>query len=116
MGWEAFEQLERQQLRERRQGKLRRALGVPLPGESVEQLDRIGERDRRRAEEGLVAVLNRDGTFSHKHIDDLGRSDMMSRIAAEMEEVDWLKERVLRRNLGVDVRSLEALPTPEHLS
>jgi hypothetical protein len=40
---------------------------------------------------------------------------MMSRIAAEMEEVDWLKERVLRRKLGMDARSLEALPTPEHL-
>src|SRR5215204_31452 len=115
MGWAGFMQTERSQLRERRQGKLRRALGVPLPGESVEQLDRIGERDRRRAEEGLVAVMNRDGTFSHKHIDDLGRLDMTSRIAAEMEEVDWLKEGVLRRNLGVDVRSLEALPTPEHL-
>ena len=59
--------------------------------------------------------MNRDGTFSHKHIDDLGRLDMTSRIVAEMVEVDWLKERVLRRKLGVDVRSLEALPTPAHL-
>jgi hypothetical protein len=49
MGWEGFMGMERRQLRERRAGKLRRALGLPLPGESVEQLDRIGEQDRRRA-------------------------------------------------------------------
>ena|SRR5215208_2602900 len=110
MGWEEFEHLERQELRERRQGKLRRALGGPLPGESVEQLDRIGEQDRRRAEEGLVAIMDRGGTFSHKHIDDLGRFDMLSRTAAERVEVDWLKERVERRKLGA-----EAPPIPAHL-
>jgi hypothetical protein len=105
-----FEHLERQQLRERREGKLRRALGRPLPGESVEQLDRIGEQDRRRAERGLVAVMDRGGTFSHKHIDDLGRFDMLSRTAAELVEVNWLKERVQRRKLGA-----EAPPIPAHL-
>ena len=110
MGWEEFEQLERQQLRERREGKLRRALGVPLPGESVEQLDRIGERDRRRAEEGLVAIMNRGGTISHKHIDDLGRLDMLSRTAAERVVVNWLKERVEHRKRGA-----EAPPIPAHL-
>jgi hypothetical protein len=59
--------------------------------------------------------MDRGGTFSHKHIDDLGRLDMISRTAAERVVVDWLKERVLRRKLGMDARSLEALPTPEHL-
>ena|SRR5215203_413712 len=110
MGWEEFDQLERQQLRERREGTLRRALGGPLPGESVEQLDRIGEWDRRRAEQGLVAVMDRGGTFSHKHIDDLGRLDMTSRTAAERVVVDWLKERVERKKLGA-----EAPPIPAHL-
>jgi len=43
--------MERKRLRERREGKLRRALGRPLPGESVEQLDRIGEHDRLMAEQ-----------------------------------------------------------------
>lgn len=66
-------QTERSQLRQRRQGKLRRALGVPLPGESVEQLDRIGERDVIRAEQGLVAVMDDGGFISYKPIDDLGR-------------------------------------------
>ena len=64
-------QMERTQLRERREGKLRRALGPPLPGESVEQLDRIGNQDRLRAEQGLVAVVGESGRISYKHIDDL---------------------------------------------
>jgi hypothetical protein len=41
----------------------RRALGFPLAGESSEQLDRIGERDRLRAEQGLVAVVDRGGAI-----------------------------------------------------
>jgi hypothetical protein len=66
-------EMERRQLRERREGKLhRRALGRPLPGESSEQLDRIGERDRRRAEQGLVAVGGRGGAIYYEHIEDLG--------------------------------------------
>jgi hypothetical protein len=47
MGWEGFMRTEREQLRQRREGKLRRALGFSLAGETAEQLDRIGERDRR---------------------------------------------------------------------
>jgi hypothetical protein len=39
MSWEGFMQTERGQLRERREGKLRRALGVPLLGKTTEQLD-----------------------------------------------------------------------------
>ena len=110
MGWEEFKQTEHQQLRERREGKLRRALGVPLPEESVEELDRVGEQDRRRAEQGLVAVTDRGGRISYKHVDDLGRLDMNARTAAERLTVDWLKERVERRKLGA-----EAPPMPEHL-
>ena len=110
MGWEEFEQMERQQLRERREGKLRRALGGPLPRESVEQLDLIGEQGRRRAEQGLVAVIDRGGKISHKHVNDLGRLDMNARTAAERLTVDWLKERVERRKLGA-----EAPPIPAHL-
>jgi hypothetical protein len=110
MGWEEFEHMERQQLRERREGKLRRALGVPLPGESVEQLDRIGEQDRRRAERGLVPLLDAGGRIVYKHLDDLGTLDMNARTSAERLTVDWLKERVERRKLGA-----EAPPVPSHL-
>ena len=49
-----FMQLERRQLRERREGMFRRALG--MPDESVGELDRLGEEDRMRAEQGLVGV------------------------------------------------------------
>jgi hypothetical protein len=51
---EDFMQMEHRQLRERREGKYRRALG--MPDESVEELDRLGEEDRMRAEQGFVDV------------------------------------------------------------
>jgi hypothetical protein len=51
---EDFMQLERRRLRERREGKLRRALG--MPDVSVVELDRLGEEDRMKAEQGLVVV------------------------------------------------------------
>jgi hypothetical protein len=110
MGWEGFMQIERRQLRERREGNLRRALGDPLPGETVEHLDRIGEADVLRAEQGLVAVMVEDGTISYKPIADLLRQDMPLRTAAEGVEVGWLKERVERRRKGQDSPSI-----PHHL-
>ncbi|MDQ4062551.1 MAG: hypothetical protein M3122_01335 [Actinomycetota bacterium] len=54
-------EMEHIQLRQRCEGKLRRTLGVTLPGEFVEELDRLGEEDRIRAEQGLVAVMGEDG-------------------------------------------------------
>jgi hypothetical protein len=102
--------MERRQLRERRVGKLRRAMGVRLPGETAEQLDRIGERDRLRAEQGLVSIKDLGGRISYKHIDDLSPLDMCFVTAAERMEVGWLKERVERSKLGA-----EASPIPKHL-
>jgi hypothetical protein len=110
MGWEGFMQTERSQLRQLRQGKLRRALGVPLPGESVKQLDTIGERDCIRAEQGLVALMDDGGFISYKHVDDLGRLDMNYTTAAERVTVGWLRERVQRRREGA-----EAPTIPYHL-
>jgi hypothetical protein len=109
MGWEGFMQMEHRQLRERSEGKLRRALGIPLPGEAKEQLDRIGADDRGRAQQGLVSIKE-GGTISYKHIDDLRPLDMRFVTAAEREEVRWLKERVERRKQGA-----EAPPIPTHL-
>jgi hypothetical protein len=110
MSWEGFMHMERRQLRERREGKLRKALGVVLPGESVEELDRLGEQDQFRAERGLVAVMGQDGSIFYKHIDALSPHDINFRIAAERVEVAWLKERVECRKRGV------ASPTiPYHL-
>jgi len=111
VSWEGFMEMERRQLRERRKGKLRAALGIPLVGESVEQLDRIGEQDRRRAAKGLVAVaVGQGGRISHKHLDDLSRLDMNCRTAAERVIVGWLRERVERRKRGLDMP-----PIPHHL-
>ena len=103
-------QMEHRQLRERRQGKLRKALGVALTGESVEQLDHIGGLDRRRAEQGLVSIKGEGGRISYKHIDALGPQDMRLVTAAEWVEVGWLKERVNRYKEGA-----EAPPLPTHL-
>jgi hypothetical protein len=94
MSWEGFMQMERRQLRERSEGKLRRALGMPLPGESVEGLDLLGEQDQLRAEQGLVAIMGEGGRIFYKHLDDLTSLDMRFRTAAERVEVAWLKERV----------------------
>jgi hypothetical protein len=110
MSWEGFMQTERSQLRQRREGKLRRALGVPLAGETVELLDQIGARDRLRAEQGPVAVKGEGGKIFYKHLDDLSRHDMRFRTAAERVEVAWLKDRVERSQKGEDSPTL-----PYHL-
>jgi hypothetical protein len=109
MSWEGFMEMERKRLWERREGKLRRALRMALPGESVDRLDRIGEHDRRMAEQGLVPIKE-GGRISYKHIDDLSPLDMRFVTAAEREEVGWLRERVERRKRGA-----QAPPIPTHL-
>lgn len=111
MSWEGFIAMEREQLKERREGKLRKALGLPLPGESSELLERIAKKDRLRAEQGLVSLKVSDGSISYKHIDDLSRQDMTLVLAAEQVEVRWLKERVERMRNGAN-----APPVPPHLA
>ena len=103
-------QMERTKLRERSQGRLRRALGMPLPGESKEQLDRIGEADQRRAEQGLVFIKGERSGISYKLIDDLSPLDMRFITAAEWVEVGWLQERLECRKRGAS-----APPIPTHL-
>jgi hypothetical protein len=94
MSWEGFMQMERRQLWERLQGKLCRALGVALLGESVEGLNQLGERDQLRVEQGLVPVIGKGNRIFYKHLEELSRVDMNFRIAAEWVEVAWLKERL----------------------
>lgn len=81
MAWEDFIALE--QTRLKREGLLRRALG--LPSESLEELDCLGEEDRTRAEQGLVPLMGEDGEIFYKHIDDLSRKEVRARIAAERQ-------------------------------
>ena len=110
MGWQEFMRLEHRPLEERRAGKLRRALGDPLPGETKAQLDRIGETDRIRACHGFVAVVGSDGRASYRYIDALDRDDMEDSLAAKLLEAGWLKQRAECRRKGVG-----APPIPEHL-
>jgi hypothetical protein len=110
MGWQEFMRLEHRRLEERSAGKLRRALGDPLPGETKAQLDRIGERDRLRASHGFVAVVGSYGRASYRYIDALGGDDIENRLAAEWLEEGWLKQRAKRRMNGAG-----ALPVPKHL-
>ena len=51
-------------------------MGVRLPGKSSEQLDRIKEKDHRRAEQGLVPLMGEGGKIYYKHIVDLNRLDI----------------------------------------
>ena len=110
MVWQEFMRRERKRLDERREGKLREALGEPLSGETVELLERIGEGDRLRACQGLVAVVGADGRTSYRYIDTLGGDDMEDRLAAEWLEEGWLKQRAARRKKGADPLSI-----PQHL-
>jgi hypothetical protein len=110
MSWEGFMELERKQLRQRCEGKLRGTFGTPLQGETVEQLDRIGERDRLRAEQGLVSIKGEGGRISYRHIADLSSLDTRFRIAAERVRVGWLRERKERRR-----RREESPPIRQHL-
>ena len=81
MGWQEFMRMERG------------TLGEPLAGETAEQLDRIGEEDRTRARQGLVALVGAHGGTYHRHIGALGRADFEDRLAARWLEEGWLKQR-----------------------
>jgi hypothetical protein len=85
--------MERGRLQKHAQGKLAAALGHALPGESQEELQRIALEDQRLAQQGMVK-LKEGESVSYKHIDELSREDREARIAAEMEEVEWLKRRL----------------------
>jgi hypothetical protein len=111
MGWDRFIEMERMRLRQRRAGQLRSALGVALPGETVEELDRLGKQDRLRAKLGLVAVMSMDGPIFYKPLDNLGTLEMRFRTAAERIEVAWLKERLECRRNGAPPP-----PIPRHLA
>jgi hypothetical protein len=66
--FEEFMELERGRLQEHASGKLARALGYALPGESQEELDSIAAEDRRRAQEGKVK-LEVGEEIHYKHIE-----------------------------------------------
>jgi len=97
--FDEFMEMERARLQEHASGKMARALGHALPGESQEELDRIAAEDQRRAQEGKVK-LKVGEEVSYKHIDELRREDRQARIAAEREEIEWLINRLGLRDEG----------------
>jgi hypothetical protein len=111
--WEKHMRLERELLAQRRDGKLAKAIGKALPGESPQDLEQMAREDRSRAEEGLVSML-RGGQLSYKHVDELTPENLLARLEAEREQVNWLMGRLqsLQRTKGLSV-GVEDTPTGE---
>jgi hypothetical protein len=97
--WERYMEAERQELQMRREGHLARLLGPALPDESPEEIGRIAEEDRLRAQEGLVELMDARGRITHKHIDELTPQDRTARVSAEGARIEWITERKARRPL-----------------
>src|SRR5215211_6275703 len=85
-----------QELWERRSGQLCRALGRALPGKSQDELQRIAEEDRQKAERGLVELRSGDEVW-YKHIDEITRDDRPARIESENARAAWIQERLRRQ-------------------
>lgn len=86
--------LERELLAQRRDGKLAKAIGKALPGESPQDLEQMAREDRSKAEEGLVSMLSGGGQLSCKRIDKLTPENLLARLEAEREQVNWLMGRL----------------------
>jgi hypothetical protein len=89
--------MEMAQVQGRASGRMARALGLPVEGETEEELARIAQEDRLRAQQGLVRLMREDGEVYYLHIDQLTREHRPDRIRAEKATVRWLKERLERR-------------------
>ena len=111
--WEKHMRLERELLVQRRDGKLAKAIGKALPGESPQDLEQMAREDRSKAEEGLVSLLW-GGQLSYKRIDELTPENLLARLEAEREQVNWLMGRLqsLQQTKGRDV-GVEDTPTRE---
>lgn len=91
-GWERYLSAERRDLRGRQEGTLRRMLGMALPEERPEELERLAREDQRRAERGLVE-LQGDGQTWYKALAELTPDDLPDRARAEMARARWLRWR-----------------------
>jgi len=112
--WDKHMRLERELLAQRREGKLAKAIGKALPGESPQDLEQMAREDRSKAEEGLVPMLWGGGQLSYKHVDKLTPENLLARLEAEREQVNWLMGRLqsLQQIKGHDVGA-EDTPTRE---
>jgi hypothetical protein len=101
--WESYMETERAQLAQRASGQMRRAIGGVLKGESEENLERIAKEDQRLAQEGMVP-LRREGRVYCKHIDDLTREDVGTRLEAKWVTAMWLKGRIEGERIAAQLR------------
>ena len=91
--WLRYLAAEREALLVRANGLLSSALSNVQPGETKEDLERMATEDKRLAREGLLRLLSEDGSVILKHIDDLTPGDVAARRRAEMQLLDFLRER-----------------------
>ena len=112
--WEKHMRLERELLAQRRDGKLAKAIGKALPGESPKDLEQKAREDRSKAEERLVSMVSGGGQLSYKHVDKLTPENLLARLEAEREQVNWLMGRLegLQQTKGLGV-GLQDAPTRE---
>ena len=95
--WERYLEAEKRELEMRQEGHLAKVLDGPLPDESPQELERLAEEDRLRAQEGLVELKSVNGEIFYKHFDCLTPQDRGARIRAEGERVAWIIERQRKR-------------------
>jgi len=91
--WEQYMEVERRELEQRRSGQLGRALGLALPGESQDELQRIADEDQRKAERGLVELRSGDEVW-FKQMDEITRDDRQARIESENVRAAWIQDRL----------------------
>jgi hypothetical protein len=101
--WESYLHTERMQLSELASGKMRRAIGKALEGESREELERRAAEDERMARAELVKLKRANSVF-YKHIDDLTPEDRLARIEAERDTVMWLRGRIETEKIAAQWR------------
>jgi hypothetical protein len=94
---ERYLEAEWRNLQLRQEGQLAKMLGSALPGESPQELQRLAEEDRLRAQEGLVALSGPGGQISYKRLDGLVPEDRNARLEAEWMQSEWIRERRARR-------------------
>ncbi len=89
-------------------GRTPRAFGLPVSGESQEELDKIADEARILARQGLVQLMKEDGEIYYLRIDELTHQNRPDRIRAEHAQVGWLK-KCLERDRGFRVISYPAV-------
>jgi hypothetical protein len=109
-GWARYMAVERHALQLRANGLLLWIFSKPVPGaqESIEDLRQMAEEDQRLAQEDLVPLLEENYETSYKQIDGLTPEDAPARLGAELNQLEFCRQR---RRQHSDASS-QRLPTP----